>query len=707
MKPAFEDIKSDYRLMLFPVLLFFIAAGYCFLRWPIIGYDTDLWFHMSAGRYLAEHMQIPHDAFFSYISPGREWSDYYWVFQLLVHMIYRVSGYVGIVVLRATLYLSVVYLFYLFWVRANIVDLGKLPYFVVLFLMCSLAIVPRELNVRPHLFSYLLIVVFIYILDVKKDKIWLLPLIGVLWNNIHGMEYPVFLLIVMSYFIDILVDKWRTRKLYGELSRLSKWALISCLYTILITPHGLSFLQVPFSAAGSFWSLYIGEARPLTIEEMFSFNLLPLPGIVSCAQKLFVLLAVASAVFLTAKKKIRPGHLLLFLGGMFLLPLEGRFVYEAVLLSMPLVRSAVQILLPELEGFRMSWRYPAFLALVSVVPLLVLNSYFANRPTYPFSTAGLPVGVVTFLNRINVQGNILNEPNTGGYLEWGLNRSYKIFMDLQGALFSDEDYFLANSSFCDGKVLDNFIQKYDPSFISVSLERKGFKQLIEQHREYCLVFFDGVNVLYVNKNRYPDVVDAYELKHVDPFVLKDLDYSSLDHDSSEGMLSDLAKVASIDDHNDLATFALTKIYIGGKQFEAAMQYADRMVEYHPEDFIGYALRAHVLLETGKYEQAIRYNKIAIEKGGRVELGIVYRNLAVCYGKIGEYKKAYATMREYVNPFSNDANYTDIYELGLCAMAAGKKKDGAMFLRFARLKLPQGEEIVSGKIQRLLSGSGSE
>ena len=89
---------QEYRIA---AAVFFIILIYIFLSWPIGGAysDSDLWYHLSGGRYFFENGEIPSDAYFSFISPEKEWSNYYWLFQIVVYSIHTISGYYGLIIL--------------------------------------------------------------------------------------------------------------------------------------------------------------------------------------------------------------------------------------------------------------------------------------------------------------------------------------------------------------------------------------------------------------------------------------------------------------------------------------------------------------------------------------------------------------------------------------------------------------------------------
>jgi hypothetical protein len=78
--------------------VFGLAIAVALARWPIVAVDTDLWYHLSAGRFIAQNHALPNDAFFSFLRPSPHWLDYYWLAQLLFYGIHgaRATGPVAL-----------------------------------------------------------------------------------------------------------------------------------------------------------------------------------------------------------------------------------------------------------------------------------------------------------------------------------------------------------------------------------------------------------------------------------------------------------------------------------------------------------------------------------------------------------------------------------------------------------------------------------
>jgi len=81
---------------------------------------------------------------------------------------------------------------------------------------------------------------------------------------------------------------------------------------------------------------------------------------------------------------------------------------------------------------------------------------------------------------------------------------------------------------------------------------------------------------------------------------------------------------------------------------------------------------------------------------------VYWNLQACYFNLKKYEKAYNLLFKYVNPFSPNANYKEIYQLGISAASVGKVRESITFLEIARMKVPPEDKDSIDKIDESLS-----
>ena len=218
LRPLLQFFER-YYVTIYLVILY-LTAGYFLLRHSIQAHDTDMWYHLNGGRYFFTHGFPPTDSFFSFLSPPRERPDYFWLFQVLIYKVHELSGYYGLIVLRAVTYLTLITLVLCYLSRG--LDRRQHVYVVMLVALYMMVLLHRYLVIRPHIFSYIFIPAFIYLLERPSRKILLLPLLAVFWCNLHGITYPILLLICGSYTCEYLVACKRYRDMpLKQLSQLS------------------------------------------------------------------------------------------------------------------------------------------------------------------------------------------------------------------------------------------------------------------------------------------------------------------------------------------------------------------------------------------------------------------------------------------------------------------------------------------------------
>ncbi len=596
--------------------LFLLAAGFYYLaNWPITATDTDLWYHLNGGRYFCEMGSVARTSFFSFIEPQRAWVDYYWLFQVLAYQIFSWSGYVGLIFFRTLLSCATLLMLFFYFYRDQR-EKDAVLYYTLLFVFYVLLFLPRSLPVRPHLFSYLLITIFLYVLEFKPLRArWLLLPLAALWSNLHGVEYPVMLLLLGAYFVEFVCERMKKRGTPRKDTYLYEGLLVLAAAAIFCTPHGIRLLAVPFKSIAQV-SPFIYELRPLSVYDFVSFFgiLFFLPGFV--------------AYTAIRKRRMRISHLLLFLGGLALLLKGKRFVNEYALLALPLLGAYMPAVS---AGPRVRVLKPvaaALSVLFMAMPLFFMHSFFTHPPRYPVSARELPEGVTQFLKRVNGTGSILNHPNAGGYLEWELYPRWRIFMDMQVPfLFTAEDFETVRSAYTDPRVLREVIARYRPAFIAVPIEMDGFRALIADHPEYRLVFFDDAEVLYADGSQEPALALRYGMKSIDPFSL----YSEPVRSSPDYqlVLKELLRLSELYPDGALVNAAIATVYQRQGRYREAMPYAESIMRTYPESHLGYKLKANLFSRLGACVEAAPFYKKAIDRSDGAMKELIVKEASAC------------------------------------------------------------------------------
>jgi len=147
--------------------------------------DPDLWWHLATGRYIVETGGIPRADIFSYTAAGQPWVAHEWLSEIVMFLLYRTGGYLAAVLVFAAL---ITLAYWMVFRTLRLLNLGVVGSTVITFWMAIMAV--ASWNVRPQIFSYLFFAVYLYLLlrsrRTPSRAIWLMPVIMVVWVNLHA-----------------------------------------------------------------------------------------------------------------------------------------------------------------------------------------------------------------------------------------------------------------------------------------------------------------------------------------------------------------------------------------------------------------------------------------------------------------------------------------------------------------------------------------
>jgi len=669
------------------LLAFFGYLAVLLCLWPIIGFDCDLWYHMTGGAYIAAHGHLPDGPFFSYLHSGQYWIIYYWLFQLVVHGLYQGGGYPALIVLRAALMLGTVWcIFCYLW--ASIKDEERPGgILLVMALTCAyaMALLPRELNLRPHCVTYLCIVLVHYLVNEKPRLIWLLPLVTLLWVNVHGMLYPIMLLVCGAYLAEHFLLGLLRRPECANI-RAARWPLIVALYTAIMTPAGLHLLPMPFNPP-PYLAKFVQEMFPDSLGHFFSFGFFSTDQWMGSAVSALVVGSLAAALALALTWRLRISRIILLAGGLYLLPQSKRYYYEYLLLVLPLLGDAAALLAARWRRQWSAWAPACIGGLLMAGGLWFMTNSLGFRPQYPLDRARLPIGVSAFLLQEGAGGRVFNVPTPGGYLEWKLSPRYQIFLDMQTMLFSPTDYFTALTAFSDKTVLERTLQRYYPGFLVAYEDDAAFRKTVAHFPHFVPVFFDDLVVLYADDRQYPDLVARFRLAHLDAAGWQMVDFETMTPEARDKALVECRRLLAVYPQGLAANTIAAKILLSQGKPREADAFAGTVLANFPDRYMGYALKGLVAFKEARYAQALAWNRQALQRAMPAEAPMVRRNIYACYVRLKNFPKAYAMLLDVANPMAAATPAKDLYDLALSAVASGHGREGQALLRMARLKTP--------------------
>jgi tetratricopeptide (TPR) repeat protein len=476
--------------------------------------DPDIGTHLRTGKWIIENHRIPDKDTFTYTCTDHDYIDSYWLFQVLVYSVYRISGYSG---LSIFVFLLSMLLFYLVMLR---LQRAGVPLFIA---SCVLVIgflcIESRITLRPEMFTFLFMTGMLLVLDryyqEKRKNLYFLPLIMLFWCNMHGLFILGFLLIG-AYFISLYL---RDRKVdpYFLL-----WIGLSVLICF-VNPYSYKLLAYPFLlntrlSNDNIFHQHIRELTSFIRLDHFIFN-----------DYLFILLFSMAFIFILLTWKNRKIHEFILLIVFFYLAwVSIRNIGLFSVVSIP-------VLCISARDFR-KWRQPwiankignARMRIISTI-LFVLsvifiigtgmriftNSYYLANNSYNKTGIGvddrhLPVKAVAFLNTNHLNGRIINSLSLGGWLSWGLPQP--VFIDGRLEVVGESLYNEVRNSWSGG--LGNLIRKYEPSLIIYNYGQY-YPWTIQLSRMpgWRLIYLDGFTAIFA-KNDYAEEIPVLDFSRI-------------------------------------------------------------------------------------------------------------------------------------------------------------------------------------------------
>jgi hypothetical protein len=445
--------QFDLFVLVLMLLLIFILAA----RTPL---DSDMWWHLRAGQ---ETVQSGRPMLVDNLSTtrfGASWTNHSWLSEVGMYLLYEWGGswaIAGITALLAVLSMALVY-FTLEGpplLRAFLIILGSV--------VAAVVWAPR-----PELISLVLMALVGYLLYLYKwkhvNRLWLLPVVFILWANLHG-GFPLGFMLIgcmvagefLNYLLGIKGDEVLDRK---QVLRLLLWGGIS-VAALLINANGLNILLIPFQTVGvkvlqNFVAEWASPDFHQLYQQPFIWLLLLLLASVGFSGKRIDatdLLTVCMLTYLTLVARRNYGPFALVA-----LPVLSRHLWPAIQAwferePMASWRIRLGLVKPEngetdapavqpspIPAIRPGVQKAINLCLVAFVAFAAIGKlYVAANPILvdSYLNSSYPVKAIDWIQTNRPSGPMLNEYNWGGYLTWFL-REYPVFVDGRTDLYGDD-----------------------------------------------------------------------------------------------------------------------------------------------------------------------------------------------------------------------------------------------------------------------------
>lgn len=442
---AHSSTRGSGRCWSLAIAVLAAVGGLVALR-PI--WDVDIFWHISAGRWILEHRAFPTVDIFTFVEPPRGWITFQWLYEVICAQLDSMGGLTAVRIMHGLATSAAFVAFATFTLRylrrAGRVDHIIIP--LAIFLLALLfALYADRVRARPHVFNLLFWSLALDVLLIRgaqpRLQAVLLTAIVFLWSNLHAGGSFIFLVVLAAWPLSAwAVDRWnghegRWMVAPGGLKRgMQLWGL--AVAAALVSPNWLAGVRQAYTMLdGSealieewlpFWHYFSIASNPLHI----------LAGLVP-------ILGLAAVILAVRRGKAMRLDVVLAALGLALLPFRSaRFVYflalTAVLLAPPLME-----LVPSLVR---RWKVPVFVggALLLGVTTIDYHSrvqfgsmanYFASF-SHDIDERRFPVEFNEVLRDLahdrDEPMKVFCQPNWGGYLLYHHYPAVRVMVDGRG-----------------------------------------------------------------------------------------------------------------------------------------------------------------------------------------------------------------------------------------------------------------------------------
>jgi hypothetical protein len=403
--------------------------------------DADIGWHIRVGQHAVAQHVIPRVDLFTSTMGGKPWLDTAWLYDIVLGLLATAGGLNGVVWLAA-LVVAVTFA----WMFRLLISRSTNLLLALALLLVALAASMLHLLARPHLVSWLLTLAYYWILDSTErveharpaNRLWLLPVLMLLWVNLHG-SFSLGLVLVAIFWVSAVSTALWPSAASAQKALASRRTLrltttgIACGLATLVNPWG--------------WTLHPHVLGYLSDRVMIqNINELQSPNFHDLAAECFLLLLLTTFVVLIVRaREVRRSQVLVALFAIYSGLYAARNIPTSALLLCMVIGPLIHVARPRIarELAEMELRQRGHLWSIAAVAVTAAIALHGGRlggvqlMNAKFDPHRMPVAAVEFIKRSAISEPIFAPDAWGGYLIYELYPGRHVVFDDRHDLFGD------------------------------------------------------------------------------------------------------------------------------------------------------------------------------------------------------------------------------------------------------------------------------
>ncbi len=436
------------------IIIYYLVRGAALL-------DPDFGWHIRMGQLILSK-GVPATDPFSYSMPSYPFVDHEWLTNVAFFWLLPVVGYIVLAGIFTFIAFGALVLQWKAVVKGQ-----RLFVFIPFFL--SLIVLVFFFGIRPQVISWLFFSLILFVvrdLDNFRRWRWWLPVIFLIWVNLHG-GFPLGIVTLLSASVY-----WIYKGRYSIL--VASVVFLLCVGATLITPYGWrNWWEVGMQMTDSSLRWTIQEWKPAIFTTIFSF---------------WVYFVFSSFLVIRYIKKFSFLDLFLYFGFLAAALSSVRHISLWAIVAIPITTQGLVFFYQEAAKIQYgSIRFAkAMMGLFVIVCFIGIVELAANMVVVLGFKAAYPERAVSYLRLYTPKGQIFSVYDWGGYLIWKLPEK-KVFVDgrmpswrWEANIPGESDYaFEEYGKFLNGELsFHGFISKYGISTLLIPFEKSENQNFI-------------------------------------------------------------------------------------------------------------------------------------------------------------------------------------------------------------------------------------
>jgi hypothetical protein len=443
--------------------------------------DAGIGWHIRTGQLILTTHAIPRVDPFSSTMGGKPWFAWEWLYDLIVGWLESYAGLNGVVWFTAVVIASVFAAAFRLLIRhkTNLIA-------AVVLVLLALSASTIHFLARPHVLTWLFTLVWFAILDAaersgrSRSLLWTLPLLMLLWVNLHGGFLVGFVLLAIFWLsalwswvktksdcIEDAFEKITARRRTIDVTIVSLFSAL----TSLINPHGWNLYHHVFSYLSSrFLMNHIDEFRSPDFHGVaprcfLILLLISIAAVAVCGRKLrlsgilTLLFAVYAALYASRNIPVSAILLIMVIGPLFRRSQSTTF-------GSPAMRNTFLTRMSAVESSLRGHTWPALAVILTCLVAAHGHAKPGSVLDIQFDPARMPVAAVNYLQLNGVRGPVLAPDYWGGYLIYRIYPAQRVVVDDRHDLYGEEFF---------------------KSYLKMIRVEPGWQQFLDDHPACCLL----------------------------------------------------------------------------------------------------------------------------------------------------------------------------------------------------------------------------